>query len=325
VPTTPARPPQLAGRVFRGSTAVAAGWLTRKQLRSSAWVRLRRDVYADASLPVTYRLRISAIGLSLPDGAGFAGRSAAVLWGALWAAGAADPVEVVLPPGARWNPGADVRVRSMLPGRDLVRRGRWAVTSRVDTTVDLIRFADTTEAVVLLDRLVRERVVRLDDVRRATEDLPRCWGSGRAREVAALADGLAESQQETRLRLLMRHAGLPAPVAQFRVRDADGVVARVDFAYPEVKLAIEYDGMWHGERTAFLDDRRRLNRLVAAGWVVVHVTAEDLEHPERFLARLRALHARRLRGRWMRADGPLGEGERALSVYPSPERPRRRR
>jgi hypothetical protein len=295
VPTSPARPPQLVGRVFRGSTAVAEGWLTRKQLRSSAWVRLRQDVYADATLPITYRLRISAVGLSLPDGAGFAGRSAAVLWGARWAAGAADPVEVVLPPGARWHPGSDVRVRSVLPGRDLVRCGRWSATSRVDTAVDLIRFTDTTDGVVLLDRLVRERVVRLADVRRATENLPRCWGSGRAREVAGLADGLAESPQETRLRVLIGRAGLPAPVAQFRVRDADGVVARVDFAYPEVKVAIEYDGMWHGERTAFLDDRRRLNRLVAAGWVVVHVTAEDLEHPERLLARLRALRARRLR------------------------------
>jgi hypothetical protein len=51
--------------------------------------------------------------------------------------------------------------------------------------------------------------------------------------------------------------------------------------------------MRHGERRAFLDDRRRLNRLFAAGWVVLHVTAVDLEHPERLLGRLRALPARR--------------------------------
>jgi hypothetical protein len=280
--------------VFRGSTAVAAGWLTRKQLRSSAWVRLRQDVYADASLPVTYRLRVSAVGLTLPDGAGFAGRSAAVLWGARWVAGAADPVEVVLPAGERWNAGANVRVRSLLPGRRLIRRGRWAVTSPADTSVDLIRFADVTEAVVLLDRLAREGVVRLGDVRKAAAELPRCWGSGRAREVASLADGLAESPQESRLRLLIVRAGLPAPVAQFPIRDAEGFVARVDLAYPELKLAIEYDGMWHGERKAFLDDRRRLNRLLGAGWVVLHVTADDLEHPERLVVRLRALHARRL-------------------------------
>jgi very-short-patch-repair endonuclease len=63
-------------------------------------------------------------------------------------------------------------------------------------------------------------------------------------------------------------AGLPSPVAQFRVFDEEGFVARVDFAYPELRIAIEYDGLGHGERRAFLSDRRRLNRLVAAGWIV---------------------------------------------------------
>lgn len=42
------------------------------------------------------------------------------------------------------------------------------------------------------------------------------------------------------------------------------------------------------------DDRRRLNRLVAAGWVVRHVTADDLRRPDALVARLRALRAARL-------------------------------
>ena len=80
MPITPARPRDLQGRVFRGSAVVRQGLLTRKQLRSPAWTRLRQDVYADASLPLTHRLLISAVGLVLPTGAGFAWRSAAVLW-----------------------------------------------------------------------------------------------------------------------------------------------------------------------------------------------------------------------------------------------------
>ncbi len=76
-----ARPLELHGRVFRGSAVVSEGLLTDKQLRSSAWVRLRQDVYADSSLPRTHRILISAVGLTLPAGAGFTGRSAAVLWG----------------------------------------------------------------------------------------------------------------------------------------------------------------------------------------------------------------------------------------------------
>jgi hypothetical protein len=59
----------------------------------------------------------------------------------------------------------------------------------------------------------------------------------------------------------------------FAVRHEGRVVARVDFGYPEQKLAIEYDGAWHGERDQFTKDRARLNRLLAAGWRVLFVTA----------------------------------------------------
>jgi len=280
--------------VFRGTTVVRQGLLTPKQLRSSAWMRLRQDVYADATLPVTHRLLVSAVGLTLPAGGGFTGRSAAVLWGVSDVAAASDPVEVVLPAGRRWNAGAGVRVRTLLPGQRLVQRGLWRVVRRVDAAVDLVRFGDRDEAVVLLDRLVQAGLTTLADVQVAVTTLPSCRGSAQAAWVAGEADGLAESPQETRLRLLMRRGGLPAPVAQFRVFDAAGFVARVDFAYPELRLAIEYDGLWHAERAAFLDDRRRLNRLNAAGWVVRHVTAEDLRRPEWLLARIRALRAQRL-------------------------------
>lgn len=137
-------------------------------------------------------------------------------------------------------------------------------------------------------------MIRLDDVRAAVRELPRCQGSARARRAAQLADGLAESPPETRLRLLLHRSGLPAPIAQFRVFDDEGFIARVDFAYPDLRIAIEYDGLWHGERKAFLDDRRRLNRLVAAGWIVLHVTAADMRHPDRLAAQVRALRAQRL-------------------------------
>ena len=294
VPTPPARPPELEKRVFRGSTVVTRGLLTRKQLRSSAWRRLRQDVYVDATLPVTHRLLVSAVGLVMPEGAGFTGRSAATLWGVRDVASPTDPVDVVLPAGRRWNAGPGVRVRALPSGQNLVRRGRWLCASRVDTAVDLIRWGGTDEAVVLLDRLCLAGMVRLDDVRAAVQELPRCQGSAQARRVADLADGTAESPQETRLRLLLGRAGLPDPVAQFRVFDEEGFIARVDFAYPDLKIAIEYDGLWHGGRQAFLDDRGRMNRLAAAGWIVLHVTAGDMRHPDRLAAQVRALRARRL-------------------------------
>jgi hypothetical protein len=92
---------------------VVEGLLTRKQLRSSSWRRLRQDVYADVALAVTHRLMVSAVGLTLPEGAGFTGRSGATLWGVKDVATVTDPVEVVVPAGPR--------------------QGRWLCTSRVDT------------------------------------------------------------------------------------------------------------------------------------------------------------------------------------------------
>ena len=72
-------------------------------------------------------------------------------------------------------------------------------------------------------------------------------------------------------------AELPAPVPQFWVKVA-GRRYRLDFAYPEVKLAIEVDGFDpHNTRTAFDKDRARANDLVAAGWTVLRFTSESTQ------------------------------------------------
>jgi len=283
----PSRPDALRGKVFRGSWAVRTGLLTPDQLRSRAWLRLRHDVYADARVRRDHRLMTYAVSCVAPPGALFAGLSALVLAGGDGFATAADAVEVALPPGTRWRPGPGVVVRNASSTDDVVvDRFGLSRTGPVRTALDLIRRGGLDDGVVLLDRLVQAGLADLTAVRAAAEGLARCRGSRVARDVARVADGLAESPQETRLRLLVARAGLPAPVAQFRVFDAEGLVGRVDFAYPELKIAIEYDGLWHAEPGQFAKDRRRLNRLSAAGWRVVFVTAADLRHPDRLIARL---------------------------------------
>jgi G:T-mismatch repair DNA endonuclease (very short patch repair protein) len=291
VPVQPARPESLRGRVFRGTSAVRRGLVTEDQLRSGAWRRLRRDVYADAALPVTHLLHARGVGLVAPRQAVFGGLTAVMLWGGQDFATADDPVEVLLPPGVRWAPSWGVTVRTASLGvADTARRAGWLPrTSRARTAVDLIRRGRVDDGVVLLDRLVHAGVVPFFDVCDAVGELPRCRGSRLAREIAGLADGLAESPPETRLRLLMLRAGLPRPVAQFRVFDDEGLIGRLDFAFPERKIAIEYDGAWHGERGQLARDRKRLNRLAAAGWRVVFVTAEDMRNPEALVRQLAAV------------------------------------
>jgi very-short-patch-repair endonuclease len=83
-------------------------------------------------------------------------------------------------------------------------------------------------------------------------------------------------------------AGLVA-VPQNTVRDDEGgFVARVDLAFPEHRLAVEYDGAWHGQVGQLARDRRRPNRLTATGWRVLFVTAADLRDPDALVARVAA-------------------------------------
>ena len=111
----------------------------------------------------------------------------------------------------------------------------------------------------------------------------------RARRAVGLADERAESPPESVLRVVLRCAGL-APVPQYVVRDAEGrFVARVDLAFPDVRIAVEYDGAWHGRPGELARDRRRHNALVAAGWTVVHITAADMHAPDRVVASVTAL------------------------------------
>ncbi|WP_040336732.1 endonuclease domain-containing protein [Candidatus Blastococcus massiliensis] len=278
-------PPVVRRGAFRGSGVVRRGVLTRGQLRTSTYRRLRPDVYVLASVPVTHRLHAEAVALVAPRGSAFGGLTAVALWGADGFAGPGDPVEVLLPPGIRWH-GAGVQVRTADTTGSLVSDGTIFWTGRTRTALDLIRRGTLDDAVVLLDRLVGTGMCELSAVRSAAAALPRCRGSRQAREASALADGVAESPQETRLRLLIGRGALPAPVAQYEVR-VDGVLlARVDFAYPERRLAIEYDGLWHAEPGQFAKDRRRLNRLSAAGWRVVFVTAGDLHRPDDVVHRI---------------------------------------
>ena len=284
MPTAPRVPAELTRDVFVGSAAVRAGLLTRRQLQGATWRRLLHDVYVHRDVPLTHELRARAAVVRLPR-AVITGRSAAVLWG-LDLCGAEDEVEVTLPPGTRMvrSDGVVAR-RAALDRSDVVVRRGLRTTTPGTTACRLASVLDEASAVAAVDQLVGAGVVDLASVRRRAA-AARGPGSARARAVAALADGLAGSPQETRLRLLMDRWGLPTPAAQFVVRHRGRFVARVDFGWPALRVAVEYDGLWHAEDGQFARDRRRLNDLREAGWTVVFVTAGDLRDPAGLRRRL---------------------------------------
>lgn len=246
MPVLPRRPARLRGRVFRGSEAVSQGLLTRAELRSNAWRPLFKDVYADAGLVVSHRMRCQAAARWLmPSDAAIAGRSAAALFGA----GRVDPPEpldVLVPTDRRFGPVAGLTVHTAkLLGTDVTRRTDVPVTTPERTCWDLAQWLPVEDAVALVDVLVRRQLVDADQLGRRARRHVGERGWRRMLRVAELTDGGAESPQESRLRVRLVLAGLPVPVTQFVVERHGAFVARLDLAWPQWKIAIEYDGLWH--------------------------------------------------------------------------------
>ncbi len=271
---------------------LADGVLTPAALRSSAWRRLYRGVYADSALPDGVGLRVRGASLIAPPVAVFTGRTAAWLHGATELSSVSDPVELTVPPGVSFGPVTGLRVRHAAVTADGVTRvrGRPCATG-IATALQIAAAEDVLHSVPALDILLGRGITEDEDLRRAAGALTG-RGSRRARRAVELADRRAESQPESTVRVLLALAGI-ATVPQFVVRDGNGrFVARVDLALPDLRLAIEYDGAWHGDTRQFARDRRRLNELTAAGWRVLFVTAADLRDQRALVARVRSfLHA----------------------------------
>lgn len=110
-----------------------------------------------------------------------------------------------------------------------------------------------------------------------------------ARRLRSLAEFAqpAESPMETRLRWLLLRAGLPPPEVQVELRDIDGrFVGRADLFYPASRLVIEYDGSNHRDR--LVEDNRRQNLLINAGFRILRFTAADvMNQPDVVAARVR--------------------------------------
>jgi very-short-patch-repair endonuclease len=84
---------------------------------------------------------------------------------------------------------------------------------------------------------------------------------------------------ETRIRMALHEHGLPAPHVQFEV-EAAGRIRRLDLAYPEVKLAIEYDGRGHRDQERAHKDLLREAARVELGWTILRFDARTVYlHP----------------------------------------------
>jgi very-short-patch-repair endonuclease len=86
----------------------------------------------------------------------------------------------------------------------------------------------------------------------------------------------AAGDLETLVARLMREPSLLQPVRQFEVRHNGELIARPDFAYPEVKFGIEAHSFdFHHTRAEWERDLERHRELEAIGWYIMYVTWDD--------------------------------------------------
>ncbi len=253
-----------------------------RALAAGEWQRVLRGTYASGRAADDLRLRAAAAARLLPQHAVVADRCLLWLLGVDVLPPGTPVLEVVVPRDAVVPRRRDLHARTAdVAAQDVVRLGPQSVPCLrpVRAVADLLRMLPLVEAVVVADAAQHSS---LTDVRALQEELRAhagLRGVVQARRALEQSDPRAESPPESRLRLALRGAGL-VPVPQFEVLDAQGrLVARVDLALPESRLALEHDGKAvHDRADAFVADRRRQNALVAAGWTVLRFTAPDLRH-----------------------------------------------
>lgn len=262
------------GEPFIGSEALAAGRLTRYELRSR-FVAVHQDVYvAKGTLPNAV-LRAKASWLRSRRHGVLAGFSASALHGARWID--ADKPAYIIDRNRRPARGI-VTWADAIDDDDICLIGGMRVTTPVRTAVDLAcKFPEDT-AVAAIDALARAARLKAADIALAAERHVGRKGIRRAQATIALVDPGSESPRETWLRLLVVRDGYPAPQTQYPIFNEYGaLIGEADMAWPELKIALEYEGRHHTDPDQFRKDIARIDGMTDMGWIVIRVTSRDGE------------------------------------------------
>ncbi|MGC4856114.1 hypothetical protein ACLQ24_22665 [Micromonospora sp. DT4] len=194
--------------------------------------------------------------------------------------GAGPPAPVNVRPGARPDEAA---LRRTNPASAAWETAVWLAPLRAVGIVDSLLAGGLTSRAALTA------------VATANVDRP---GGRRACWIFDLADPGAQSPPESQLRVRLVMGGLPRPVTQHPIRLPGGLVGHPDLTWPEFRVAVEYDGQRHADPEQLHLDRRRLNLLVGAGWLVLHVTGRRLH--EEFPAVLNEVRSALISRGWRR-------------------------
>ena len=247
--------------------------------------------------------QMSAAMKTLPSQWWFSHTSAALAWGC-WTWQLQPETHILRLSNPHIDQGDQSVVRHWtkhLPPDDRAMLAGVPVTSLERTVVDCARMLTEPQALVIADSALRLGA----DPRRMAEVVREASGKRgvkRARLVLELADGRSESPGETLVRWIAHFYGLPPLTPIVRV-DTRGGAFEVDLAWPELKVAVEFDGevKFSGGEYGDPEERRRAQQARAqmlrdAGWIVVSVTWDELLHGHLLALRLqKVLHEARVR------------------------------
>lgn len=166
------------------------------------------------------------------------------------------------------------------------------------SAVEVCSIAKVEPALIVVNGLLHAKAMTLSEF---AEQAAQCrlWpGSLTTDLVLRLADSRLESVGETRFDYLCYRQGLPRPVPQVEVFDEGGsLFARVDFAWPEYGVFLEFDGKVKYEKYRregeTLDEylmrekTREETICLLTGWTCIRISWDDLAQPVLLAARIR--------------------------------------
>lgn len=241
-------------------------------------LRLHSGIYRLPGAPPSWEQR--QLAACFVTGGVASHRAATRLWGV--DLGDRVPIEVTV---ARPNParpqGVIVHRSADLPVGSPPTRKRIPVTTPQRTLVDLGAVASDDHVTRALEHCVVSQLVSIETVRNELAQVARRGRRGVQSLRRVLTDWPVDAVRpdsvlELAFARLCREAGLPTPVFQHPVTLA-GRQRRIDFAYPDLMIAMEIDGFeCRTDRNVFQDERRRQNDLIQAGWQVLRFTWQDI-------------------------------------------------
>lgn len=277
----------------------------KRALRGGHIVRLRQGAYLlgerwDSALPVErHSLLLAAVRKQYDDTVAASHVSACIEQGGpAWGLDLSSAHVTSLDGTSERNQAKVVHHRGTCRVGDLTRDATGWITAPTRTALDTASLAPQEPAVAVLDWFLQMGLTTRSEIEvgfAAMKHWPDTLGLHR---VLQLADGLAESVGETRTRLMCRRERIPAPTPQFEIRHPSGRVAgRVDFAWPERRVMLEFDGLqkYHRYRRPgesieemVIREKRREDLLrELTGWLMIRLIWRDLERPQATADRIR--------------------------------------